>query len=73
MKHQKLPDSEFDADFNNNSEYFEEWPENNMTTDVLGNKIELTDFQQQPIILQEELDNNDKILEVKSHSLKHQF
>jgi hypothetical protein len=33
-----------------------------MTTDVLGNKIELGDFQLKPIQLQEEeYDNNDKI------------
>ena len=36
-----------------------------MTTDVLGNKIELVDYQQQPIILQEELDNNEKIEQFK--------
>ena len=39
LKHSKIPDSEYDVDFNGNDEYFEEWPANNMLKDIHGNDI----------------------------------
>ena len=44
IKHSKLPASDFDADFNDNDEFFEEWPANNMLKDIHGNDIEMKTF-----------------------------